>query len=162
MLYTLVRILPLLILPAWKQSAALRVDRAVMVVSEQRYDCAPEQVLSLPPAPAGVRTQSVRFELDFILSEQEWLRLQGSRRMPIIFKWFRFSGARMFITSVMQDSNANSSNNFSRNPNGTITYRTQAAHERITSGSWVITPVYADNTPIIINGRELSYQFRVP
>lgn len=145
----------------WQQPV-MRVEQAVIIVGTQRINCTSGQVANLPATSPGARTQTVRFELDLAVSEQEWIRLQNSRRMPIVFKWFRFSGARMFITSVVQDNNANVASAVSRQAGGTVVYRAQSTNERITSGTWVVAPVYADNTPLIINGRELSYQFRVP
>ncbi|MCS6968134.1 MAG: hypothetical protein RMJ44_06170 [Cytophagales bacterium] len=150
-------------LPCWWQATFVLSERAWLTVNAQRVNCPPGQVIMLSSLPLGTRMQAVRFEVELTFSQQEWEQLQNSRKIPILFKWFRFSGARMFITSVVQDSNAGQGSSIVRHNNGTITYRAQSTHERITPGSWVIVPVYADNTPILLNvSEELSYQFRVP
>jgi hypothetical protein len=152
-----------LLILGWQQDA-LRVERAVITIGAQQITCVPNQVVDLPPMPANTRAQTmaVVFDLELVADRQEWARLQSARKIPVVFKWFRFSGARMFITSVVQDSNANQPTSFVRTASGATVYRANTYNERITSGTWVIMPVYADNTPIVINGRELSYQFRAP
>jgi hypothetical protein len=149
--------------PFWvKQNTAMRVEHATLTVGNRQFACAPNQIVNLPAMPPNVRIQTVSFSLELAAGEREWAELQNSRKMPIMFKWFRFSGARMFITSVAQDSNAARMMTAARVAGGTVVHQAHASNDRITSGTWVITPVYADNTPIIINGRELSFQFQVP
>lgn len=152
-----------LAVPLWGgYNAVMRVERATLTVGDRQIACTPNQIVSLPAMPPNVRIQTVSFTLELSAGEREWAELQNSHKMPIVFKWFRFSGARMFITSVAQDSNASRMTAAARVAGGTVVHQAQASNDRITSGTWVITPVYADNTPIIINGRELSYQFQVP
>ncbi|MCS7019768.1 MAG: hypothetical protein RMJ87_13655 [Cytophagales bacterium] len=145
------------------QNSPLRVERATLAVGSQTIVCLPEQMVNLPAVPANVRIHAVALELELIANEQDWAALQNTRKLPIMFKWFRFSGARMFITHVSQDMNAvGSATGASRTMGNIVIHHARASNERITSGTWVVAPVYADNTPILINGRELVYQFRVP
>jgi hypothetical protein len=143
----------------WQASSTLRIERSVLLNNDRSFICTPEQTVTIQAGGAGI--QAVSIELDISMSEQEWMQLQQSRRAPIVFKWFRFSGARLFITNVSQDANANSRNTITRSGNRII-YRANATNDRITSGTWVIKPVYANNEAILINGKELTYQFRVP
>ncbi len=145
-----------------KQNTAMRVERATLTVGDRQIACMSNEIVNLPAMPPNVRIQTVSFTLELSAGVREWVALQNSRKLPIMFKWFRFSGARMFITSVAQDSNAGRMMTAVRVAGGTVVHQAQASNDRITSGTWVIIPVYADNTPIIINGKELSYQFQVP
>lgn len=146
-------------LGVWQASSTLKIERAVLLNNARSFICTPDQTVNFQAA--GARIQSVRIEMDISMSEQEWMQLQQSKKAPVVFKWFRFSGARLFITNVSQDINVNSGNSITQNGNRMI-YHAHATNDRITSGTWVIKPVYANNEPILINGKELSYQFRVP
>lgn len=152
-----------LIPAAWTwQHFGIRSERAVLTAGNQQTVCMVNQTVNLPAPPANTRVQTVVFELELTFDEREWTELQNNRKLPIMFKWFRFSGARLFITGVAQDQNAARAINVHRNAGGTVIHRARSVNERITSGTWVVAPVYADNTPLLINGRELTYQFRVP
>jgi hypothetical protein len=100
-----------------------------------------------------------RLELDvnFLVDKAQFEQMQGNRRLPLVFKWFRFSGARLFIANVNKDPEAVTV----AEQGGQWVYHCHVVNDKITRGTWVVKPVYGNNEPVIINGQECEFRITV-
>jgi hypothetical protein len=80
-------------------------------------------------------------------------------RLPIMFKWFRFSSARLFVVNVNRDL-ADLRSAQLKDEQGRWVYHCRAS-QNVTKGTWVIKPVYANNDPVMIDGKECEFKITV-
>jgi hypothetical protein len=132
----------------------LGLQRAEWDTSEQLIASASGEEKSLKATePVKLLYLDVYFAVDKAMFDQQ---ANLTNRLPVMFKWFKFSKARLFIVNVNHDLQVAKL----VEQNGTWLYHCRVSQSMV-RGTWVVKPVYANNEPIMVNGRECEFKLTI-
>jgi hypothetical protein len=143
---------------AWAQrpgnNLIVGLQRAEWDTSEQVIASANGEEKNLRATePVKLLYLDVYFAVDKALFDQQ---AGNPGRLPVMFKWFKFSSARLFIVNVNHDQQMAQL----VEQNGTWLYHCRVS-QRMVRGTWVVKPVYANNDPVVVNGRECEFKLTI-
>ncbi len=155
--------LSLLILALWLATPNVRAqkrDSIILSLQSAAWDISGNLVASANGEEKALQTNEmstqVSLDVKFLLNRAIFEPTRPDNRLPIMFKWFKFSSARLFIVNINQDT----SNPQPKAERGQFVYHCRVT-QNLTKGTWVVKPVYANNEPVLIDGQKCEFKITV-
>ncbi len=153
----------LLILALWLAIPSVLAQKRDSIISSLQsaaWDIGGNLVASANGEEKALRinemSTQVSLDIEFLLNPAIFEPTKPDNRLPIMFKWFKFNSARLFIVDVNQDP----SNPQPKAVKGQLVYHCRVT-QNLTRGTWVVKLVYANNEPVLVNGQECKFRITV-